>query len=418
MHPIARRKFLKKSAAAAAGVSALSLSGPAMTADTDTPTDMRSFLKSILYTKEEIDLWLAGKAFPFAKYHPEFGWLLNSDRYTDGIDGSECVYTYVGEDGERIMMNYGDKPCRINTYGNSFTQCHQVSDGETWQEVLAAHLQEPVRNFGIGGWSVYQAYLRMLKEEQRTPAEYIIFNIYDDDHRRNLDSWRNIRRRKHPRFIEPTLPYVTVDLQSGQITEHANPCPTRESVYKLCDLEQTYELFKDDFVAKIMIAHLNSKQPNPNQTYKEITELATTHGIDTAIENNATLARVADELHRKAALTASMRIVEKIEQFGRENNKKILFVLSFPAGSVAKTIEEGERWDQPFVDFMKSKNLPMVDLMEAHVREFNRYRLSPKEYLAKYYIGHYNPMGNLFCAFALKDQLTEMLQPKPVPYRN
>ena len=120
-------------------------------------------------------------------------------------DGSISTYSYVGEDGERIMSNYRDRPCRINTYGNSYTQCHQVSDNETWQEVLAAHLQEPVRNFGIGGWSVYQAYLRMLYEEERTPAEYIIFNIYEDDHLRNLDSWRNIRVRKHPQHIESTL---------------------------------------------------------------------------------------------------------------------------------------------------------------------------------------------------------------------
>jgi hypothetical protein len=32
----------------------------------------------------------------------------------------------------------------------SFTQYHQVSDGETWQEYLAAHLGEPVGDFGIG----------------------------------------------------------------------------------------------------------------------------------------------------------------------------------------------------------------------------------------------------------------------------
>jgi len=67
------------------------------------------------------------------------------------------------------MGNYGDKPCRINTYGDSFTQCHQVSDHETWQKIPAAHLQEPIRNYGIGGWSVYQAYLRMLREESRNP---------------------------------------------------------------------------------------------------------------------------------------------------------------------------------------------------------------------------------------------------------
>ena len=126
------------------------------------PFDRRSYLQDILYTKEEVDSWLSGEAFPFSKYHSRFGWLLNSGYFRDGIDNSFSRYTYVGEDGERIMSNYSDLPCRVNTYGNSFTQCHQVSDHETWQEVLAAHIQEPVRNFGIGGWSVYQAYLRML----------------------------------------------------------------------------------------------------------------------------------------------------------------------------------------------------------------------------------------------------------------
>ncbi|MHC4529090.1 MAG: SGNH/GDSL hydrolase family protein, partial [Planctomycetota bacterium] len=145
-------------------------------------------LREIRYTKDEVDDWFAGKAFPFSKHHPKLGWLLPNRKFKDGIDDSVSVYTY-SETGERVMINYADRPCRINTYGDSFTQCHQVSDGETWQEVLAAHLQEPVRNFGIGGWSVYQAYLRMKMEEKKTPAELIILNIYWDDHYRNLDSW-------------------------------------------------------------------------------------------------------------------------------------------------------------------------------------------------------------------------------------
>jgi hypothetical protein len=48
------------------------------------------------------------------------------------------------------------RACRVHTYGDSFTHCDQVSDGETWQEFLAAHLQEPVKNFGVGGYSVFQ----------------------------------------------------------------------------------------------------------------------------------------------------------------------------------------------------------------------------------------------------------------------
>jgi len=284
---ILRRDFLKKGYMVTA-LSAFSfcIGNCNKTQETGENVTDREFLESILYTKEEVNSWLSGKKFPFAKYSSEFGWLLPDAYFCDGVDNSISIYRYVQPDGERIMVNYKDKPCRINTYGNSFTQCHQVSDGETWQEVLAAHLQEPVRNFGIGGWSVYQAYLRMLKEERRTPAEYIIFNIYDDDHRRNLDSWRNIRVRKHIRFIEPTLPYVKVNLKEKSFIECKNPCPTPESVYNLCDKNWVYQTFKDDFVLKIMLAHENSGKKNPYQTYSEIMNLATTHGINTRIESN------------------------------------------------------------------------------------------------------------------------------------
>ena len=33
-------------------------------------------------------------------------------------------------------------------------------------EYLAAHLGEPLRNFGVGGYGVYQAYRRLVREER------------------------------------------------------------------------------------------------------------------------------------------------------------------------------------------------------------------------------------------------------------
>jgi hypothetical protein len=377
----------------------------------------REYLKERLYTREEVDSWLAGKAFPFYKYHGKLGWLLPNAHFRDGIDRSVSVYTYVQPDGERVMGNYADKPCRVNTYGDSYTQCHQVSDNETWQEQLAAHLQEPVRNFGIGGWSVYQAYLRMLKEERRTPARCIIFNIFDDDHRRNLDAWRRIRTGIYKRFIEPPLPHLRVNLAKGLIQEQPNPCPTPESLYNLCDLDKAYEMFKDDFMLRIMLAHRNARTSNPFQSYKDIMALTSTHGIETSIETNRHLSRVAHELLSKAALFSTQKIVEKIEAYAKRNDRKVLYVLSGPASLVARKIREGTRWDQPFVDYLKRKNLPTVDLIDLHVKEFQQYKISPKEYLKKYFVGHYNPRGNLFTAFAVKDKLVSMMDPKPIPYR-
>lgn len=186
MHNQTRRDFIQTLTAGAAAVGAGQVF--AQTKPTD-QVDARSYLSKMIYSKQEVDDWFSGK-IRFAKYHSEWGWLLRDERFQDGVDGAVSTYTYsTNPFHERKMIGNADKPCRINTYGDSFTQGHQVNEGETWQEVLAAHLGEPVRNFGIGAWSVYQAWLRMKYEEERCPADLVILNIYDDDHYRNIDAW-------------------------------------------------------------------------------------------------------------------------------------------------------------------------------------------------------------------------------------
>ena len=417
-----RREFLFKGVTGVAGLGAARALASTQRLNTASSgrvaggVTARDYLRGILYTRTEVEEWLAGKAFPFAKYNSEFGWLLRPARFQDGVNSSVSVYTYGSLD-ERIMVHYRDEPCRINTYGNSYTQCHQVSDGETWQEVLAAHLQEPVRNFGVGGWSVYQAYLRLLKEERRAPAEFIIFNIYDDDHFRNLDSWRNIRVPKHERFIEPTLPHLVVNAKHGQCEERPNVCPTPESVYHLCDLDWVVEKFKDDFALQIMLAHLNAKEKNPELAYADVLKLATTHGIVTRIDTAEGLSRAATALHQQSAYFASERIVEKIEAFARAQNKKVLFVLSYPPKSVTRFAREGVRADQSFVDFLKRRSSPVVDLMCEHMSDFGQFKGDIKDYVAKHWVGHYNPRGNFFCAQAILPRLIEMLNPRPLCQR-
>ena len=109
---------------------------------------------------------------------------------------------------------------------------------------------------------------------------------------------------------------------------------------------------------------------------------------------------------------------EKIEDYAHKNKKKILFVLSYPGKTIAPYIEKNTRFDQSFIDYLKTKNLPYIDLMEIHTQDFKKYNLNIKNYINNYFIGHYNPTGNFFCAFALKDKLVELLDPKPFPYRN
>ncbi|MEN8248852.1 MAG: hypothetical protein ABFS32_07960 [Bacteroidota bacterium] len=379
---------------------------------------IREYAAELAYDSADVDDWLSGKN-QFAQYSSKYGWLLNTSDIRDGVDGSVCNYNYAdGGLGERKMINHADKECRINTYGNSFVQCHQVSDGETWQEVLASHIGEPLRNYGVGGWSVYQAYLRMLEKEKENPAEFIIFNIYSDDHYRNLDAWRSIRVKRQPgAFGEVTLPYVEVNIEKDKIIEHPNPCPKPEDVYNLCDVEWVVNRFKDDFVFNLMLSHrINANTTTDNQ-YDELKKLSTTFGINTRIDNAESFNELSDEIHLRASFFASEKIVERIEEFAKKNNKKVLYVLSYNSYEIGKMIKEGKRFDIKFVEFLKEKGLNYVDLMAEHVKDYKKYKCDEVEYLSQYFIGHYNPRGNFFHAWSIKEGLVEMLDPKPTNYR-
>ena len=353
----------------------------------------RDYLKGLLLTRDDVDAWLAGTAFPFSRYDAELGYLHIDRDFKEGIGGAICRYRYDRLDARRTIA-CADQPCRINTYGNSFTSCEQVSDGETWQEFLAAHLGEPVRNYGIGGYSVYQAYLRMLREQRRAPARYVIFNVFDDDHYRNLHGWQRIRFGVNRKATNPTIPYLVVNPQTGEFIERPNPCPTPESLYQLCDLDAVCRLFQHDFVLKSRLARdarRSQGQPVPASDYD-------------------------DAEFNGHALFATQRIIEKVAAFAAAHERHILYVLSYSPHSIQRYLEKGDRFDRPLVDFFEERRLPYVDLLKAHAADYERYHVAPAEYLAQYFIGHYNPLGNFFCAFAIKDKLVEMLDPKPPAY--
>ena len=79
--------------------------------------------------------------------------------------------------------------------------------------------------------------------------------------------------------------------------------------------------------------------------------------------------------------------------------------------------KETKRFDHTFLDFLKQRDLPVVDLLQAHRDDYQK-RACELEYVNRYYIGgHYNPLGNFFTAFAIKDKVVEMLNPKPIPYQ-
>ncbi len=389
---------------------------------------IRDLLAAATLKREQVDRFLDPDAHNWAQYDNELGYTLKSSLQRDGVDGSSTIGRYA-ETGERQVVNFPDRPCRLNTYGDSFTQCHQVSDGETWQEVLAAHFGEPVRNFGVGGYGVYQAYRRMLRHEATDQAApQLILNIWGDDHHRSLMAWRWIAlmrwhaRRDPSMFHSNPWAHVRIDPGTLKLIEKPNPYPTPNSLYQLCDEEHVYESFKDDLVVQITVA----QQPGSDLDVFQLEEMAAALGLKLDLRDPETRPSAATALYNECAWLASELIVAKAKEYCAASGRKLMILLSYPSGDVINACRadaEGQGayagcHGQRFREYLAGSGLPVVDSLARHVEEFRTFKLSPQEYANRYYIGHYNPTGNHFFAYAIKDELLEWLDPKPITYQD
>jgi len=391
---------------------------------------IKEILNATTYRTQDVEAMLDPEKTSWCSFDPEIGYVPRSIVLKDGMDFCRTTYTYE-PDGQRKMVNYADQPCRINTYGDSFTQSQQCSDDESWQERLAAHLGEPIRNYGIGGHSVFTAYRRAKRiEAGECSAEYIILNIYDDDHVRNLDASRWIRThwKDRDRPWDRTWPlhglpwvHLRYDLTKECFVELPSLCHSGEDLLKLCDPIHFYNTFHDD-----QIIRLFAIENGGDARYDDLEAVAEALKIKVDLRDTAKRAAEAAKLRVMYGFKSTEYILDKLMPWIEQNNKKLMVLLTYSEGQLINYLTGGERFDITFVDYLKRKKVTWFDSLQKHKEDYEDFQITPEKYIDRYYIkpaaaavfGHYNPLGNAFFAFALKDDLVSWLNPKPPAYRN
>ena len=382
----------------------------------------REWLSERVIDREALDRFFDVSQNNWAKFDPELGYVLRDSRIPDGIEGTHTIYRYEPY-GARRLVNYRQLPCRINTYGDSMTQCHQVSDGETWQEILAAHLGEPIRNFGVGGYGVYQAYRRLRRhEETEQGVPNIVFYIYHDDHRRSLFPCRWLfthgwNRRGHPGMIH-SLPWVHLapDLEAGGIKEMPNPFDTSESVYTLSDPTALHEAFHASPIVKIEalcdgVTDLGALDLAPLADWAGIAATAWKKRFDTDPASSAS------DLLWFTAYRASYYLLDKLCEYLSKSGKRMLLLLGYSKSEVARYLGRGFRPDSDVLEYLDLQGIRYVDILSKHRTDYADFEITADAYMDRLSIGHYNPAGNFFFAFAIKNDLVDWLEPKPRTYR-
>jgi hypothetical protein len=384
---------------------------------------MHRFLADAVVDRQDVDRFLDPDEPKWARFDSELGYLPHPSEVQDGLDGAVSTYRY-GDFGERLVIGYADRSCRINTFGDSFTQCHQVSDGETWQEYLAAHLGEPIRNFGVGGFGVYQAYRRLCRTEAtEAGAEYVVFNIFLDDHYRSLDAYRRLRvghgwfqmhsGQRTSMFHANPWAHVRFD-GTGTLVEQANPCPTPESLYQLCDRDFLVGTFENDLVVQLLVG----QRTGDFEFLDPYAETAVALGLSFDLTSEAGRSRAAGEFYDRCAFRASIVLLDRMRSALASQGKNLLVLLSYPGNTVADACAGKPRPDAEFRMQLDHLGIAYVDSLAAHVADFAAYSITPHAYVDRHYVGggHYSPAGNHSFAFAVKPAFLRWLQPKPPSY--
>jgi len=379
------------------------------------------YLRGSAVPRSTIDTFLDPNRPTWAQFDPAVGYTLGNALPHDGMDGCWTLSS-CQKNGARTAYLYTERPCRLNTFGDSFTQCHQVSDGETWQEYLAGHLGEPIRNFGMGGYGVYQAYRRMVNIEQTDDrAEYNLLYLWGDDHSRSLlrcrypafyRNWDNLGGMMfHGNFWS----HVEMNLDSGKIEERDNLLPTPESLYHMTDPDFMFDSLKDDLMLQLYV--VGTIDP-ASLDWDRLNALADRLG--TSALDASTPERLNDSAYRLRnvyGFAATQYILDLAFEFCRTRGKKLMIPLLCPTVTW-ELLANKPRYDQEIIAFLETKGFPYFDMNRVHLRDFRDFKISIEDYFKRYFIGHYSPAGNHFFAYSIKNSLVQWMEPKPITYRN
>jgi hypothetical protein len=203
-------------------------------------------------------------------------------------------------------------------------------------------------------------------------------------------------------------------LKTGRFLERENLLPTREALYQMTDPQCMVELLKDDLALQLFAYKMDLIRELDR---KAVTALAARLDFPFDWTQESTLRLQAGDLLDRYSLRATRWVLEKARDFAQQHSKKLLVILFDPSRTMAELKRGEKRYDQEIVDFLNAEKFLFFDMNKVHVADFQRYRLSWDDYLKQYFIGHYNPRGNHFFAYSIKDTVVGWLDPKPITYQ-
>ena len=321
----------------------------------------------------------------YITYSSKLGWTLKPNGNIDDI--------YISNnDGIRSTKDYSLLPnkniFRIATFGDSFTHCDNVSNNDTWQFNMNKTSPDlEVLNFGIGGYGLDQAYLRYLNDGVKYNPHVVMICFMSENIFRHVNVFRPFYL--HNTSLPLTKPYFHFD-NEDKIKLINNPTPNLHDYQLMLQKPEMilpklgkkdfyyqtryHDIFLDIFssvkLTKIFLSSFNEKIIH-NGYYNINTEA---YKITT---------NIFDLFYKKVI----------------ENNSIPLIILMPNEDDLRRYRENKTKVYQPLINYLKSKNYDVIDLLDAFEKYGQKYRTY------KLFISHYSQKANSFIAKYLIEEL-------------
>lgn len=101
----------------------------------------------------------------------------------------------------------------------------------------------------------------------------------------------------------------------------------------------------------------------------------------------------------------------------RANAKKRTIAVCFLLAALPAALGEAADQKPTFEEYLRA-NVPSREAIDVFLHGMSWAKFDPVVgYRLGNFIGHYNPAGNHFFAYAIKKTVVDWLDPKPLPYR-
>lgn len=138
--------------------------------------------------------------------------------------------------------------------------------------------------------------------------------------------------------------------------------------------------------------------------------------IDT--ESADTRAESAAKLLLTCGQRATNHTFDLAKSYTASAGKKLLVHLPYSMNQLRKVLAGAPRDDSCVIEHLREHDFAWVDCLEQHLENYEHFDCDIENYLKRYYIGHYSPAGNHFCAYRMKETVVAWLNPKPPAYRH